>query len=66
MRTTTPNPDDKPAHESFTRNADGSRTCIDCGQTFPGGPFGVGGDVMRSHRRRTHGETHPTPGVCDA
>jgi len=51
-----------PAHESFTRNADGSRTCDDCGQTFAR----ADGAVMRAHRRRVHGEDHATPGVCDA
>ena len=60
--TETPTP--KPAYESFTREADGSRRCVDCGQTFPA-PY-CDGPVMRSHRRRVHGEHHDTPGVCDA
>lgn len=50
------------AHESFTRNADGSRTCVDCGQTFDR----ADGAVMRSHRRRVHHEAHAVPNVCDA
>lgn len=52
----------KPADESFTRAADGSRSCKDCGQRFER----ADGAVMRSHRRRVHGEYHYTPGVCDA
>lgn len=50
------------AHELFTRNPDGSRTCNDCGATYTR----ADGAVMRSHRRRVHGEHHETPGVCDA
>jgi len=53
----------KPAHESFTApTADGSRTCLDCERTFAR----ADGAVMRSHRRRAHGEEHHIPGVCDA
>jgi hypothetical protein len=49
-----------PAHESFTHNHDGSRTCVDCGQTFAN----ADGAIMRSHRRRVHNEDHRVPGVC--
>ncbi len=59
MTTTT-----KPAHESFTRNADKSKTCNDCGQTFQH-PYNDG-PVLRSHRRNAHGEYHYTPAVCNA